>query len=145
MHNTKCNVLIVDYRGYGKSEGIPTEEGMYEDVRAAMNWLKSWGVPTQQIINYGFSLGSAPATDLMAFGMDGDYPNKLILESETCIVLFILLTFNDISCIVLFNKLILESETCIVLFILLTKLVNPSCGYTEQTMIMWLLQMARPS
>ncbi len=77
----RFGVLIYDYRGYGKSEGIPTEEGMYEDVRAAMNWLKSWGVPTQQIINYGYSLGSAPATDLMAFGMDGDYPNKLILES----------------------------------------------------------------
>lgn len=35
----RFGVLIYDYRGYGKSEGIPTEEGMYEDVRAAMNWL----------------------------------------------------------------------------------------------------------
>lgn len=77
----RFGVLMFDYRGYGKSEGIPSEEGLYEDVRAAMDWLKSWGARSERIICYGFSLGSAPATDLMAYGNNGDFPHKLVLES----------------------------------------------------------------
>jgi alpha/beta superfamily hydrolase len=72
---------MFDYRGYGMSEGNPTEEGMYKDVRAVYQWLLDNGSNSNQIIVYGFSLGSAPATDLAAFGHNGDYPSKLILES----------------------------------------------------------------
>ena len=74
-------VLMFDYRGYGKSEGTPTEKGMYEDVRAAYQWLLNEGASSQRIIIYGFSLGSAPATDLAAYGMSNEFPIKLILES----------------------------------------------------------------
>lgn len=77
----RFGVLMFDYRGYGKSEGVPTEQGMYEDVRAAYQWLLNEGARSQQIVIYGFSLGSAPATDLAAYGMNGEYPHKLILES----------------------------------------------------------------
>lgn len=79
--NERFGVLMFDYRGYGLSEGQPTEEGMYKDVRAAFNWLLNQGAKSDKIIVYGFSLGSAPATDLIAFGEDGVYPSKLILES----------------------------------------------------------------
>ncbi|MDG1189361.1 MAG: alpha/beta hydrolase [Flavobacteriales bacterium] len=77
----RYGVLMFDYRGYGKSEGTPTEQGMYEDVRATYQWLLHEGAPSQRIIIYGFSLGSAPATDLVAYGMGNEFPLKLILES----------------------------------------------------------------
>jgi alpha/beta superfamily hydrolase len=77
----RYGVLMFDYRGYGKSEGTPTEQGMYEDVRAAYQWLLNEGASSQRIIIYGFSLGSAPATDLAAYGMSNEFPIKLILES----------------------------------------------------------------
>ena len=77
----RYGVLMFDYRGYGKSEGTPTEQGIYEDVRAAYQWLLNEGASSQRIIIYGFSLGSAPATDLAAYGMSNEFPVKLILES----------------------------------------------------------------
>lgn len=77
----RYGVLMFDYRGYGKSEGTPTEQGMYEDVRAAYQWLLHEGASSQRIVIYGFSLGSAPATDLVAYGMGNEFPLKLILES----------------------------------------------------------------
>ena len=77
----RYGVLMFDYRGYGKSEGTPTEQGIYEDVRAAYQWLLNEGASSQRIIIYGFSLGSAPATDLAAYGMSNEFPIKLILES----------------------------------------------------------------
>lgn len=73
-------VFTFDYRGYGLSEGSPTEEGMYADVRGALHWLKMRGVSSDQIILYGFSLGSAPATDAAAY-FDEFKAYKLILES----------------------------------------------------------------
>ncbi|MFL6229240.1 MAG: alpha/beta hydrolase, partial [Pyrinomonadaceae bacterium] len=59
------NVLIIDYRGYGKSEGVPSEEGLYEDARAAWDYLtNARGVRADRIVIYGESLGGAVAVDL---------------------------------------------------------------------------------
>ncbi|MGC6428938.1 MAG: alpha/beta hydrolase [Flavobacteriales bacterium] len=77
----RFGVLIYDYQGFGKSEGEPSEQGMNNDIRAAMDWLLDNGASPQNIISYGFSLGSAPATDICAFGNNGNFPSKLILES----------------------------------------------------------------
>lgn len=79
--NERFGVLMFDYRGYGLSEGTPTEEGLYEDVRAVYGWLLEQNATPANIIAYGFSLGSAPATDLIAFGHNDTKPAKLILES----------------------------------------------------------------
>lgn len=79
--NERFGVLMFDYRGYGLSEGSPTEEGLYEDVRAAYKWLIDQNAAVENIIAYGFSLGSAPATDLIAYGYQDTKPAKLILES----------------------------------------------------------------
>lgn len=79
--NERFGVLLFDYRGYGKSEGTPSEQGLYDDVREVYKWLLNEGASSQQIIVYGFSLGSAPATDLAAYGMNNNFPKKLILES----------------------------------------------------------------
>lgn len=57
-------VLIPDYRGYGRSEGRPSESGLYLDADAAYNWLVAQGWSTRCIIIHGESLGSAVAADL---------------------------------------------------------------------------------
>lgn len=73
-------VLMMDYRGYGMSKGDPTEEGMYADVDACLQWLKANGLTSARTIFYGFSLGSAPATELTSKPRTLT-PFKLILES----------------------------------------------------------------
>lgn len=62
-----ANVLAVEYRGYGRSEGAPSEEGIYRDARAAYDYLvKQRSIPPNRIVVYGASLGSAVAADLAA-------------------------------------------------------------------------------
>ena len=59
------NMFIFDYRGYGKSEGRPSEQGIYLDGRAAYDYLiKEKNIAPENIILYGESLGAAVATDL---------------------------------------------------------------------------------
>lgn len=57
-------VLMLDYRGYGRSRGWPTERGLYEDAEAAYRYLLSKGWAASQIILHGESLGTAVAVDL---------------------------------------------------------------------------------
>lgn len=59
-----CSLLLLSYRGYGKSTGRPTEQGVYLDARAALNYLKEQGFETQQTIVLGRSVGAAVAVDL---------------------------------------------------------------------------------
>lgn len=60
------SVLVVDYRGYGESDGrFPSETSVYEDAEAALNALEhGWGVKARDIYLYGHSLGAAVAIDL---------------------------------------------------------------------------------
>ncbi|TAK62217.1 MAG: alpha/beta hydrolase [Bacteroidetes bacterium] len=61
----KVNIFIFDYRGYGKSEGEPSEQGLYNDALAAFDYLaQQKNVNPQNIVIYGQSLGSAVAIDL---------------------------------------------------------------------------------
>jgi uncharacterized protein len=72
------SVLIMDYRGYGQSTGRPTEEGTYEDARAAWRYLvEERGVPAEYIVLFGRSLGGAVATWLAV----EHRPRGLIVES----------------------------------------------------------------
>lgn len=67
FHELGLSVLIVDYRGYGRSEGRPTEAGTYGDALAAWRYLREQReVPAQQIVVFGRSLGSAVAAWLAA-------------------------------------------------------------------------------
>jgi uncharacterized protein len=60
-----ARVLLLDYRGYGKSEGTPSEEGLYRDARAAWDWLTTVrGVSAKNVVIFGKSLGGAPACEL---------------------------------------------------------------------------------
>jgi len=59
------NILAVDYRGYGKSEGSPDEAGVYRDADAAYRYLTvERGFRAKDIIIHGVSLGGAVAIDL---------------------------------------------------------------------------------
>ena len=57
-------LLILDYRGYGKSEGKPSESGLYEDADAAYQWVIGRGYAPKQVVIHGESLGTAVAVDL---------------------------------------------------------------------------------
>ena len=65
MMGLPAEVFIIDYRGYGKSVGSPTEQGLYLDARASWDYLtNSRGIAAQRIIIFGKSLGGVPAIDL---------------------------------------------------------------------------------
>ncbi len=74
------NVLMFDYRGYGMSEGESSEQGLYEDADAIINWLKAYNVSEAKTVFYGYSLGAIPAIDRIAYRSDFQ-PSKLIIES----------------------------------------------------------------
>ncbi|MDF1683835.1 MAG: alpha/beta fold hydrolase [Legionellaceae bacterium] len=71
-------VLLLEYRGYGGNPGKPTEQGLYDDTRAAMKFLRKEHVPLQNTVLYGESLGTGVATHVAT-----EYPNAcaLILQS----------------------------------------------------------------
>ena len=58
------SVLLFDYRGYGKSEGTPSEKGTYLDAEAAYDWLLQQGFAPERIAVYGESLGGAVGIEL---------------------------------------------------------------------------------
>ncbi len=57
-------MLLVEYRGYGGNPGDPTEDGLYQDGRAALEFLAGEGVEPPSIVLYGESLGSGVAVEL---------------------------------------------------------------------------------
>lgn len=60
----RVNVLAFDYRGYGRSAGVPSERGLYADVRGAYDHLVGpLGRPAGEILLFGHSLGGAVAIE----------------------------------------------------------------------------------
>lgn len=57
------DVFLVDYRGYGRSGGSPTEEGLYADGLAVYEAAVSKGFPAERIVLFGESLGCAVAVE----------------------------------------------------------------------------------
>lgn len=83
LNELGADVLLLDYRGYGRSEGTPDEAGTYRDADAAYDWLRGRGVSAERIVLYGESLGGPIATDLAARQPVGG----LILESSPSSIL----------------------------------------------------------
>ena len=80
FHELGLATLIVDYRGYGRSGGQPSERGTRRDARAAWRYLiEERGQDPDRIVIAGRSLGSAVATDLAASLQTG--PAAVILEA----------------------------------------------------------------
>jgi fermentation-respiration switch protein FrsA (DUF1100 family) len=78
FHRLGLNVLILDYRGYGRSAGRPSEAGLYRDAAAAWDYLiRERDVAAGDIVLFGRSLGGAVAARLAAEVQ----PGALILES----------------------------------------------------------------
>ena len=78
FHRLGLNVLIFDYRGYGKSHGSPSERGLYQDAAAAWHYLiGTRGFRGEDIILFGRSLGGAVAAKLASEVQAG----SVILES----------------------------------------------------------------
>src|SRR6266516_1794120 len=62
---TGAGVFIFDYRGYGRSEGRPEEQGTYLDAQAAYQWLRQKGYAATGIVALGESLGGGIASELV--------------------------------------------------------------------------------
>jgi pimeloyl-ACP methyl ester carboxylesterase len=71
------DLLIIDYRGYGKSSGKISEKGFYLDAEASYEELKKLGYSDRQIVLYGRSLGTGVAVELAL----GKNARGLILEA----------------------------------------------------------------
>jgi fermentation-respiration switch protein FrsA (DUF1100 family) len=61
LHSLGYNIFIFDYRGFGRSNGVPSEEGLYNDALGAYDYLKSRGYENRDIIIFGRSLGGVVA------------------------------------------------------------------------------------
>jgi hypothetical protein len=78
LHRMGLNVLIFDYRGYGRSEGRPSEKGTYKDADAAWRYLvETRGESPDRIVLFGRSLGGAVAIELAG----RNRPAALVVES----------------------------------------------------------------
>ena len=78
FHDLGLATLIIDYRGYGRSSGTPSEEGSYLDAEAAwQHATKVLGLAPDRIVIFGESLGGAVAAKLA----EGHRPGALILAS----------------------------------------------------------------
>jgi len=78
FHNLGYNAMIIDYRGYGRSEGSPGEEGTYRDAEAAWGYLtRKRKIEADRIVLFGRSLGAAVAAWLAV----EKHSAGLILES----------------------------------------------------------------
>jgi pimeloyl-ACP methyl ester carboxylesterase len=57
------NALAIDYRGFGKSDGEASEQGLYDDGKAGLAFLRANGsIDPARIVVFGYSLGTAVAT-----------------------------------------------------------------------------------
>ena len=78
FHRLGLDVFIFDYRGYGRSQGKPTEKGLYRDGAAAWDYLTNTrGIKDSNIVLFGRSLGGIVATKLAS----EVEPGGLIVES----------------------------------------------------------------
>lgn len=78
----RFGVLMIDYPGYGLSDGNPTEQNMYDATNAALKWLKSKGLTNDRLVLFGFSLGTAPTCEVAGnAALYEMQPSKIILEA----------------------------------------------------------------
>ncbi len=85
LHGMGLNVVIFDYRGFGRSEGRPSEQGTYEDAEAAWRYLiETRGESPRRVILFGRSLGGAVAIELatrVEQTPSSIHPTALVVES----------------------------------------------------------------
>ncbi|KAG9121653.1 hypothetical protein FRC07_002312 [Ceratobasidium sp. 392] len=90
-----ANVLIVDYRGFGNSEGTPSERGLLMDARTAWDWLVENGAKADDITVVGQSLGTGVAAGMVAeLAEDGVSPRGMVLLAPYSSMPKLLETYN---------------------------------------------------
>ncbi|XP_023334317.1 protein ABHD13 [Eurytemora carolleeae] len=80
--NVGCNIAMLEYRGYGRSDGTPSEEGMYMDAQAGLDYLHTRAdLSRDKIIVFGRSLGGAVAVDLASRSQNKERIGAVLLEN----------------------------------------------------------------
>jgi uncharacterized protein len=89
LRGLPANVFALEYRGYGRSEGSPSESGIYQDADAAYQYLLNHlGAHPRSIISFGQSLGTAVAANLAArkevgaVVLEAPFPSASVLASR---------------------------------------------------------------
>jgi len=78
-----CNVCLLEYRGYGHSDGSPCERGLYLDAQAALDAVRARpDVDPSKIVVFGRSLGGAVAVDLCSRAENRDKVAALMVENS---------------------------------------------------------------
>ena len=77
LNKLDINILLISWRGFSGNKGFPTEDNLYKDTEAAIQWLNSKEVENNKIILYGESLGTGVAVEI---GKKNNF-NSIILES----------------------------------------------------------------
>ena len=83
LGNLDVNFLIIAWRGYSGSSGKPSEFGLYQDAKSALNWLNSKGITDDKIILYGESLGTSVAIEV---GQNKDFAGVILETPFTSMV-----------------------------------------------------------
>ena len=86
-HDLSCNVLMLEYRGYGLSTGVPGEKGIAVDAQTALDYIRNRDdLKNSRIVIYGQSLGGAVAIGLVAKNQDqGDIAGLMLENTFTSI------------------------------------------------------------
>ena len=81
-HHCRCNLLLVEYRGFGLSGGYPSEKGLCLDARAGLDYvLQRPDLDSNKIIVFGRSLGGAVSIDLVANSPNRSRIAALVVEN----------------------------------------------------------------
>ena len=64
LNKLDINILLISWRGFSGNKGFPTEDNLYKDAEAAIQWLNSKEVENNKIILYGESLGTGVAVEI---------------------------------------------------------------------------------
>ena len=83
LGNLDVNFLIIAWRGYSGSSGKPSEFGLYQDAKSALNWLNSKGITDDKIVLYGESLGTSVAIEV---GQNKDFAGVILETPFTSMV-----------------------------------------------------------
>jgi alpha-beta hydrolase superfamily lysophospholipase len=63
LNKNGYGVLLLEYRGFGKNPGTPSEKGLYKDLDSAVDYLQAHGVSKKQVVLWGFSLGGGVVSE----------------------------------------------------------------------------------
>lgn len=110
FHRLKFTTFIFDYRGYGKSQGKPSEKGTYIDAESAYDYLvQEKSIDPNSIIMFGRSLGGAVAANLATKKSH----RVLILESTFTSIMDIAKNLYPIFPVKLINRIHYDTINCV--------------------------------